>query len=129
MTEKREATVLLVDRSDIGREIIARFVRLKLPTLQVHTADSLTAAVEYCISSRVDIVIIDLGSNEQLNSQYVNDIRLTNDQIKFILVTSRGDLEEIPDFSCDENCTVARIPLDLRELLVILNKLVLVVEE
>lgn len=128
MCPQHQTSVLLVDNNDISRQTIARLVAFKLPNLKIHTTESVTNAVDICAKCHIDIVIVDLSQNENLASQLINQIRLSNNKIRFILVTGRSELEEIPNIDCNGNCTIARMPIDLSELLAILNKYVILIE-
>lgn len=128
MYPQQKTSILLVDNNDISRETIARLVTLKLPRLKLYTTKSIATAVDVCAKTKVDILIVDLSQNENLGTQFVKQIRLSNKTIQFILVTDRGELEEISDLDCNENCTITRMPIDLSELLAIINKYVIVIE-
>jgi DNA-binding NarL/FixJ family response regulator len=122
-------SVLLVDADEISRQAIAHLVAYKLPELNLHIVDCLTSGIEYCAHNKTDIIIIDLTNKSNLSFDLVKQIRLTNTHIRLILVTNHSETSDPYNLNMISNCSIARKPLDIHELLALLNKTAFVIEE
>lgn len=128
MAPAQPVSVLLVDEDEISRETITRLVCFKLPQLTLHVSDSIVAALEVCEQHKIDIIIVDITANEHLSCEYINKVRATNSKIKFILVTSHSRPDDIKDIGCINDFSVAQMPIDLAQLLILIQKNVAIIE-
>ena len=127
MDPAQPVSILLVDEDEISRETIARLVHFKLPQLKLHVSESIVAALEVCEQHRIDIIIVDIATNEHLSCEYIQNVRATNDKIKSILVSSQSP-DEIKDIGCINDCSLAQMPIDLAQLLILIQKNVAIIE-
>jgi DNA-binding response OmpR family regulator len=114
-------SILIVDGYESSRDAMARLIAFKLPEIVVHVAENIRDGLEICTRFKINIVITDIHNCISLYSM-VNNINAINENIKLVITTGLSEKDELNNIAKLQNANLLRKPIDLSELLIVIQK-------